>query len=71
MRYLGIALVVLGTAALFFGGIGYDRQKTILDVGGIKASATEHRTIPFAPIAGAVVLLGGVGLLVLAKPRLG
>lgn len=66
---MGILLVVLGMAALLFGGIGYPRQKTILDIGGIKAVATEHRTFPVAPIAGAVLLLGGVALLALPNRR--
>ena len=64
MKLLGIALVILGVVALIYGGIGYDRQKTVLDVGGIKATATEHKSIPIAPIVGVALLIGGVALLV-------
>ena len=35
-RIVGIALVVLGAVALIYGGVGYNRQRTLLDVGGIK-----------------------------------
>jgi len=38
-------------------------------VGGIKATATEHKTIPFAPIAGAIALVGGIALLVGPRMR--
>jgi hypothetical protein len=69
MKTLGIALVMIGLVTLVIGGIGYSRQTTILDVGGIKATATEHRTIPLAPVAGAVVLLGGIALLVVPRLR--
>jgi hypothetical protein len=52
MKIIGVALVILGIVGLVFGGIGYNRQTTILEVGGIKATATEHKTIPIGPIAG-------------------
>ena len=67
MKLLGIALVILGVVALIYGGIGYNRQTTVLDVGGIKATATEHKTIPIAPIVGVISLIGGVALLVVSK----
>jgi hypothetical protein len=63
MKLLGIALVVLGIVALIYGGVGYDRQKTVIDVGGIKATATEHKSLPMAPIVGVALLIGGVALL--------
>jgi len=69
MNKLGVALVVLGAIAVIFGGIGYKRQTTILDVGGIKATATEHKTIPIAPIVGAILLTCGVTLLLIPRTR--
>lgn len=69
MKIVGVALVILGIVALIYGGVGYNRQTTILDVGGIKATATEHKTIPIAPVAGVIALIGGIVLLV--APRLG
>ena len=67
MKPFGIALVVLGIVALVAGGLGYDRQRTVLEVGGLKATATEHTTIPYSPILGAIALIGGIALLVGAK----
>jgi uncharacterized membrane protein YidH (DUF202 family) len=64
MKLLGIALVVLGVVALIYGGIGYNKETTVLDVGGIKATATEHKNIPIAPVVGVILLVGGVVLLV-------
>jgi hypothetical protein len=64
MRIIGIVLVVLGVLALAYGGIGYDRQRTVLDVGPLKATATEHKTLPLSPIVGGLALLGGIILLV-------
>jgi len=70
VRIFGVALVLLGILALVFGGISYKRQSTILDVGGIKATTTERKTIPIPPIVGAIALLGGIVILVVPKQRL-
>ena len=69
MKIIGVVLVILGIVALFYGGIGYNRQTTILDVGGIKATATEHKTIPITPAVGALALIGGIALLVVPRVR--
>jgi hypothetical protein len=67
MRFAGMALVALGILALIYGGISYNRQKTVLEVGSLKATATEHKTLPIPPVAGAVCLVGGVVLLTLPR----
>lgn len=69
MRLLGIVLVVLGIVALIYGGIGYNKETTILDVGGIKATATEHKQLPIAPIVGVIAIIGGVALMMASKRR--
>lgn len=69
MKIIGFALVVLGALALVYGGIRYSRQKTIVDVGPFRATATEQRNIPIPPIAGGLALLGGVVLLVVTRKR--
>ena len=69
MKIIGVALVILGIIGLVYGGIGYNRERTILDVGGIKATATEHKTIPITPVAGSIALIGGIALLVAPRFR--
>jgi len=67
MKGPGIALVLLGILALFYGLVGFDRQTAVIDVGGIKATATEHKTSPIATVVGIVALVGGAALLVSSK----
>lgn len=70
MKIVGFALLLVGFLALVYGGIGYNRRTTFLDVGGIQATATEHKSIPVAPIVGGVALIGGIMLLGLPRRRL-
>ena len=70
MKIFGFILVVLGLLALVYGGISYNRQRTVLDVGPFKAVATEQRNIPLSPIVGGIALLGGIILLVAPRKRL-
>jgi hypothetical protein len=70
MKTFGFALVVLGILALVYGGISYNREKTVLDVGPFTATATEQKNIPLSPIVGGIALIGGIVLLVVPRRRL-
>lgn len=67
MRIIGLALAALGILALVYAGISYSRQRTILDVGSMKATATEQSSFPLSPIVGGIALISGI--LLLAAPR--
>jgi uncharacterized membrane protein YidH (DUF202 family) len=68
-KQLGILLIVLGIAAAAYGLVGYNRETAVINVGGYKATATEHVTTPLATVLGIVGLAGGVALLLGSKPR--
>jgi hypothetical protein len=70
MKVLAFLLVVLGVLALVYGGITYNRERTVLDVGPIKATATEQKNIPLSPIVGAIAIAGGIVLLTMSRKRL-
>ena len=66
-KTLGIILIVIGLVGLAWGGFTYTTSKKVLDVGPIHASRDQTHHVPLPPIAGAVVLIGGVALLVAGK----
>jgi uncharacterized membrane protein YidH (DUF202 family) len=68
MKSIGFVLVVLGLLALVYGGVSYNREKTIIDVGSFKATATEQHNVPLSPIIGGIALLGGI-LLIMAQRK--
>jgi hypothetical protein len=66
MKIAAIALIVLGVIALAYGGISYTRDKKVLDIGPIEATARTRETIPLPPLLGVAAIAGGVVLLVVS-----
>ncbi len=64
---LGIILIVLGVLALAYQGITYTTHKKVLDIGPLQATEEQHKTVPLPPILGALVLTGGVVLVVAGR----
>ena len=69
MRTIGIILVVLGILALVYGGFSYNKNRTVLEMGSMKVTATEHKSVAVPTVVGVIVLVGGVALLVVDKRR--
>jgi len=60
----GVALIVLGLAALVYQGINYTSRETVIDIGPVRATADRQKTLPIPPVLGIVVVAGGLVLLV-------
>ncbi|HTB21790.1 MAG TPA: DUF3185 domain-containing protein [bacterium] len=63
-KILGIILIIFGCISLSYAGISYTRREKVFQVGSLVATADTRNTIPLSPIAGAVALVVGLGLLV-------
>lgn len=66
---VGILLIVIGVIGLAYGGISYTKEKTVVDIGPITATADTRETIPVPPILGGLALVGGIVLLVTASKK--
>jgi hypothetical protein len=60
----GILLVVIGLAVLVYGGVSYTSKQTTMQVGPVEVTAKEKRTFPLSPLAGGVMVAGGIILLI-------
>ncbi len=70
MRYvIGIALIVFGLISLLMGGFRWTENKTVVDIGPVKATAEEHKTLPIPPVVGGLALVGGIVVLVVPARR--
>ena len=69
MRIAGIILIILGVVGLVYGGITYTRRRHTVSFGPITATVNQRETFPISPVAGAVALVAGIGLLVAGSRR--
>ncbi len=58
---VGLLIAAVG-GVVVFRGLTYTKDKSVLEVGGLKASVEEKRTVP--TWVGIVALVGGLGLVV-------
>lgn len=70
MKFTGLILMIIGVLGLVVGGINYNRQRSVLEVGSLRATATAQRRIPPSQIVGGIVLLGGTLLFAYPSRRL-
>ena len=63
MKIAGIVLIILGVAALIYGGFTYSSQKNVVNMGAMQINVTENHTLPVPPILGIVAIAGGAGLI--------
>lgn len=67
MKALGVVLIVLGLLALAYGGFSYTKREKILDIGPVKATKEEHKTVPISPVAGIVAVAAGVAIVAFGR----
>jgi hypothetical protein len=60
---VGAVLIVVGIISLLYQGITYTTHKEVINLGPIKATTNEDKTIPIPPIVGGLMLAGGVALI--------
>ena len=59
---IGVVLIALGVVALAVDNISFTERKTVVDVGPLKITADEQKTIPIPTIAGVAAVIVGLGL---------
>ena len=66
-KIVGILLIVVGLAAVTYGGLTFTTKETVVDIGPIHAIRDKTHNLPLPPIVGGLALLGGIVLLVTTK----
>jgi hypothetical protein len=62
---MGLILAILGGVTLGWQKITYTTRDTVVDVGSLKITADNKKSIPLSPVLGGIALAGGVGLIVM------
>lgn len=69
MKIAGIVLIVLGVLALAYQGIRYTTREKLIDIGPLKVTASERKTIPLPPVVGGIALVAGIALVLADRKK--
>ena len=69
MKLAGIVLIVLGALALAYQGIRYTTHEKLIDLGPLKVTSTEKKTIPLPPIVGGLAIVAGIAMIYADKKK--
>jgi uncharacterized membrane protein YidH (DUF202 family) len=67
MKIAALVLIVVGVLVLAYGGFSYTRDKKVIDLGPIQATAKTRETVPLPPVLGAAAIVGGIVMLVMSS----
>ncbi len=67
MKTPAILLIVVGIVIVIWGAFGFKTRDKVLDLGPIHATKETTHDVPYGPLAGAILAIGGVVLLVKSK----
>ena len=67
MKIAGMILIGLGLLGLAWGTFTYTTSEKVFDIGPIHATRDETHRVPMSPVAGAVMIAGGIALLLAGK----
>jgi len=59
VKIAGVVVILLGVAALIYGGFTYTSQKKAVDMGPIQITHTENHDIPIPPLLGIAGIIAG------------
>jgi hypothetical protein len=65
----GILLIVIGGIALAYEGVNYTTREKVLDIGPLQMTTEKTETIPLPPLVGAVLIVGGIALLIIGNKK--
>ena len=64
LAILGIILILLGAAALYYRGIPYTKKEEVLKVGSVRAQMETKELYPVSPVVSGLVVVGGIALVI-------
>jgi uncharacterized membrane protein YdcZ (DUF606 family) len=66
-KTLGILLVVIGLIMVLYTGFNYVTTEKVVDLGPIQLNIKKNHPVQWSPIVGAILLVGGVLVLISNK----
>lgn len=70
MRALGIVLIAAGIVMMIITGFNIVTEEKVVDLGTVEITKEKNNPVNWSPILGAVLLVGGVIVLLTGKKKL-
>jgi uncharacterized membrane protein YdcZ (DUF606 family) len=67
MKTLGIALAIAGLLMMIYTGFTYVTKEKVVDLGPIEINKETNHPVQWSPIVGAILLVGGIVIIVTGK----
>ena len=59
MKLAGVILMLVGVAALIYGGFSYTTHRKAINMGPVQVESSHHHHVPLPPVLGVAFLAGG------------
>ncbi|MBK9256707.1 MAG: hypothetical protein IPM42_14560 [Saprospiraceae bacterium] len=66
-KSIGIVLVIIGILMLTYTGFNYVTTEKIVDIGPLQVETKKNNFVKLSPVIGAVLLIGGLFMIVKGK----
>ena len=66
-KSIGIVLIVIGIIMIIYTGFNIVTTKKVVDLGPIKINKEQNHPVQWSPIVGAILLVGGIVVVVTDK----
>ncbi len=66
----GIVLIILGIIMIGYTGFNYITTEKVIDIGPVQVNKKVIHPVQWSPIAGAVLLVGGIIVVVSSKKKI-
>ena len=69
-KTIGIVLSIIGILMIIYTGFNYVTTEKVVDLGPMHMSMERNHSVQWSPIVGAVLLVGGIILVVMDRKKL-
>jgi hypothetical protein len=68
-KTIGIVLIAIGLLMMLYTGFNFVTTKKVVDLGPLQINEKEKHSVQWPPIVGALLLVGGIAVLVTNKKK--
>lgn len=69
MKTTGIVLAIIGLLMIVFTSFNFKTKEKVVDLGPVEVNKEKNHTVNWPPVLGAVLLVGGIVLMVMEKKK--